>query len=381
MKCEPHTFSALKRAVSVMLLYLLTVVAASTNCDHTFRNWLAARGNDTFTRPHIVNKLLPLMVGTTDPGEPVLAPIIDLLDTPFNWSGYIDSSLKCASAVPEINEVMCLVGEATPIVDPTSFLSDVIDFGVLMERFTAASALSPSYHRLWYNKMRAQPQTKKISLFAYFKGLAVDRGMSLIAAIRENRTGFFRGARMNLVLGLNIWEALIAQHVNRHHRNERVGGALLRLRDVIDNKMFRGEDGQFVDSHSREWNIVYFLWNLLLINNGNFREGFAFINAKWLVPSVLCNVESETMFSTRVPALEQYMVFNNHPSTMSVPPSILGTGARTFWANDTLLAWEDLVVRWVDHHKDQLHKRRRRNNPKNTSKKTPTLSILPAPYS
>ena len=103
---------------------------------------------------------------------------------------------------------------------------------------------------------------------------------------------------------------------------------------------------------------MYFLWNTFLINAGNFGQGFAFISAKWLIPSVMCRVQNDTMMSARAPALEQYLAFRSQPKSITVPPSVLETGAKSYFDQETLKSWESLVVRWYNIHKDQLHTRR-----------------------
>lgn len=100
------------------------------------------------------------------------------------------------------------------------------------------------------------------------------------------------------------------------------------------------------------------MWNVFLVNAGNFEEDFTFINAKWLIPSVLCEVEKDTMLSTRVPALAQHGMFVWYPEMIYIPASIVGTAQTTFWDDETLMKWEIINMKYRGILKSKLHKRR-----------------------
>ena len=246
----------LVRTMPPLLAILLLVSLFTENqadCDHFYREWLAKLGNDTFTEPARIKRILPLMVGTMDRTEPVLNPVLDLLEEPFNWSSYFDSSLRCASAFPEANDVMCLIGDVnTTVVDVAPFVRDVLHFSVLLERFTAAAVKSARYNRIWDGRMRKMKKRTR-SWFAFFKWLAVARGMSLISNIREHGTergliNRLRGPRMNLVFYLNIFGGTLADRHCAHCQNRMVGQSLLRIRDIFDNRLY-SRKGEFVDRY------------------------------------------------------------------------------------------------------------------------------------
>lgn len=277
-------------------LVLIGALMSSASASFLIRDWLDAC-NHTMTDPAIATTLVSYMVNSSDPY--LLEPVADLLERPVNWRPMVEEILACVEGEPALASVLHIITKRPLAVDITHMINDLFTYGMLMERFNRRQVRDLDYAKKYVDALDAVV-VKTSGWFQKVKYPSVKFGLQAVIDSREtNRSDFLESS----ILNLNIVEAVINGH---SFENRALGLSLLRA-----HKFSLNHDMQQQTNLSPEWNIRYYLWNLLFVNDRNLQSRFLSAFVKLAIPSVICTVARQDWLAIyRVPPLFQHIVFS-----------------------------------------------------------------------